>query len=68
MNPSNSSSSLKEDSSSFISWTFLENNIVSSISSSSVIDLLPLRRVQSQHPDVFSIIDQGYPHPRVRYA
>ncbi|RXG57592.1 hypothetical protein Avbf_13911 [Armadillidium vulgare] len=23
-------------------------------------------RVQSQRPDVFSIIDQGYPHPRVR--
>ncbi|RXG54465.1 hypothetical protein Avbf_18001 [Armadillidium vulgare] len=68
MNPSNSSSSSKEDSSPSISWSFLENNIVSSISSSSVFDLLPLRRVQSQRPDVFSIIDQGYPHPRVRFS
>ncbi|RXG61654.1 hypothetical protein Avbf_14170 [Armadillidium vulgare] len=41
MNPSNSSSSSKEDSSSSISWSFLDNNIGSSISSS-VIDLLSL--------------------------
>ncbi|RXG69277.1 hypothetical protein Avbf_03528 [Armadillidium vulgare] len=29
-------------------------------------DVNTLKRVQSQRPDVFSIIDQGYPHPRVR--